>query len=190
MVRNHGAGLLEDSPTRASPEPQVRPPAPCFTVRSQGRDMPPDIRPMCFGAPDFLSCPLVNDALESRRAHRALQSGAADDSPPAKPPPDNHPRPHLTSESLSSLQDWAARTSPLTARRVVLAPPWYRPSFRGTSSRATCRIRSPPCSEETCMRTRATFRPHFGHLIPSPFRDFASARAIAPPSTRLEPALQ
>ena len=40
------------------------------------------------------------------------------------------------------------------------------------------------------MRTRSTFRPHFGHLIPSPFRDFASARAIAPPSTRLEPALQ
>ena len=35
------------------------------------------------------------------------------------------------------------------------------------------------------MRTRATFRPHFGHLIPSPFRDFASARAIAPPSTPL-----
>ena len=47
MVRNHGAGLLEDSPTRASPEPQVRPPAPCFTVRSQDRDMTPDIRPMC-----------------------------------------------------------------------------------------------------------------------------------------------
>ena len=28
------------------------------------------------------------------------------------------------------------------------------------------------------MRTRATIRPHFGHLISSPFRDFASASAI------------
>ena len=26
------------------------------------------------------------------------------------------------------------------------------------------------------MRTRATFRPHFGHLTPSPFRNFASAK--------------
>ena len=69
MVRDHGAGLLEDSPTRASPEPQVRPLAPCFTVRSQDRDMSPDIRPMCLGAPDFLSCSLIDDALESRRAH-------------------------------------------------------------------------------------------------------------------------
>ena len=40
-----------------------------------------------------------------------------------------------------------------------------------------------PCSEETCTRTRATFRPRFGHLTPGPFRDFASARAIAPPGT-------
>ena len=30
------------------------------------RDMPPDIRPMCFGALDFLSCCLIDDALESR----------------------------------------------------------------------------------------------------------------------------
>ena len=40
------------------------------------------------------------------------------------------------------------------------------------------------------MKTRATIRPHFGHLIPSHFLDFASARAIVPPSTRPEPALQ
>ena len=77
MVRSHGAGLLEDSPVRASPEPQVRPLAPCFTVRSPGRDTTPDIRPMCFGAPDFRSCSLINDALESRRAQRALRSGTA-----------------------------------------------------------------------------------------------------------------
>ena len=49
---------------------------------------------------------------------------------------------------------------------------------------------TPMYSEETCMGTRATFRPHFGHLIPSPFRDFASARAIASPSSRPEPAFQ
>ena len=86
MVRNHGAGLLEDSPTRASAEPQVRPLAPCFTVRSQGRDMSPGIRPMCFGAPDFISCPLVNDALESRRAHPACLMGAAETHfPPNRP---------------------------------------------------------------------------------------------------------
>ena len=50
--------MLEDPPIRASPEPQVRPPAPCFTARSPGRYryMPPDIRPMCLGAPDFRSC--------------------------------------------------------------------------------------------------------------------------------------
>ena len=142
------------------------------------------LAPPSFVAPPCQSCPREPSCPSSK------PNGGSYHSLPAKPPPDNHPRPHLTSESWSSLQDWAARASPLTARRVVLAPPWYRPSFRGTSSRATCRIRSPPCSEETCMRTRATFRPHFGHLTPSPFRDFASARAIAPPSTRLEPALQ
>ena len=51
---------------RASPEPQVRPPAPCFTVRSQDRDQdtPPDIRPMCLGAPDFRSGSLIDDALD------------------------------------------------------------------------------------------------------------------------------
>ena len=87
---------------------------------------------------------------------------------------------------------WATRTSPLTARRVALAPKSCGSSFRVTSSRATCRVRSPSFSEETCMGmgTCATIRPHFGHLILSPFRDFASARAIAPPSTRAEPALQ
>ena len=85
-AENHGAGLLEDSPTRASPESQVRPLAPCFTVRSQDRDMSPDIRPMCLGAPDFLSCPLVNDALESRRVHPARLMGAADSHlPPNRP---------------------------------------------------------------------------------------------------------
>ena len=177
-------------------QPARRPNLRCALLRPVSQSGPragtrhPIFGQCALAPPIFVSCSLIDDALESRRAHRAHPSGTAEHSPPAKPPPDNHPRPHLTSESLSSLQDWAARTSPLTARRVVLAPPWYRPSFRGTSSRATCRIRSPPCSEETCMRTRATFRPHFGHLIPSPFRDFASARAIAPPSTRLEPALQ
>ena len=40
------------------------------------------------------------------------------------------------------------------------------------------------------MRTCATIRPHFGHLIPGHFWDFASARTITPPSTRPEPALQ
>ena len=40
------------------------------------------------------------------------------------------------------------------------------------------------------MGTRATIRPNFGHMTPRPFRDFASARAIAPPSARPEPALQ
>ena len=56
--------------------------------------MPPDIRPMCFGAPDFLSCPLVNDSLESRRAHPACLMGAAETHlPPNRPHPDNnHPR--------------------------------------------------------------------------------------------------
>ena len=167
MVRNCGAGLLEDSPTRASAGPQVRPLAPCFTARSQDWDMPPGIRPMCLGAPDFSGCSLIDDALESPRAHRAHRSGAARTHlPPIRPQITTlgPPRPHLTSESWSSLKDWAARASPLTARRVALAPPWHRPSFRGTSSRATCRIRPPPCSEETCIRTRATFRPHFGHL--------------------------
>ena len=77
MVRNHGAGLLEDSATRASPEPQVRPLAPCFTARSPGRGTSPDIRPMCLGAPDFRSGSLIDDALESPRAHRAHPSGTA-----------------------------------------------------------------------------------------------------------------
>ena len=64
MVRNRGAGLLEDSPTRASPGPQVRPLlAPCFTVRSPDRDMSPDFRPICLGAPDFLSWAHADDAL-------------------------------------------------------------------------------------------------------------------------------
>ena len=71
-------------------------------------------------------------------------------------PPGNHPRPHLPSGSWYSLQEWAARTSPLTARRVVLAPTLCRSSFRGTSSsRATCRTRSPSCSEETFIAPRA-----------------------------------
>ena len=77
MVQNHGAGLLEDPPTRASPEPQVRPLAPRFTVRSPGRDMSPDIRPMCLDVPDFRSGSLIDDALESRRALRAHPSGTA-----------------------------------------------------------------------------------------------------------------
>jgi hypothetical protein len=55
MVRNHGAGLPEDSPTRASPEPQVRPPAPCFTVRSRDRDTPPGIFGKCALAPPIFS---------------------------------------------------------------------------------------------------------------------------------------
>jgi len=101
-------------------------------------------------------CSLIDRCLA--RCHSQNISRREQPPPPfAKPLPDNHPRPRLTSGSWSSLKVWAARTSPLTARRVVLAPPWYRPSFRGTSSRATSRIRSPPCSEETCMRTRATF---------------------------------
>ena len=54
---------------RPNLRPQVRPLAPCFTVRSPGRNMPPDIRPMCHGAPDFRSCSLIADALESRRVH-------------------------------------------------------------------------------------------------------------------------
>ena len=114
----------------------------------QGRDMSPGIRQMCLGAPDFRSCTHAYDALESRRAHRARLMGAATTHLPPNHPqtPDNHPRPHLTSESWSSLQDWAARTSPLTARRVALAPKSCGSSFRGTSSRATCRIRSPSCS--------------------------------------------
>ena len=70
MVRNHGADLLEDSPTRASPEPQVRPLAPCFTVRSPGRDMSPDIRPVCFGADD--------GATDGRAADGSADDGAAD----------------------------------------------------------------------------------------------------------------
>ena len=66
MVRNHGACLLEDSSTRASPEPQVRSLAPCFTVRSPDRDMTPDIRAMCLVAPDFLSGSLIDDGHEHR----------------------------------------------------------------------------------------------------------------------------
>ena len=141
MVRNRGAGLLEDSPTRASPEPQVRPLAPCFTVRSPDRDMSPDIRPMCLGAPGFRSGSLIVDALESRRAHRAHLPGTATThfSPN---------RPQITTLGPTSLQGWAAKTSPLTVRRVVLAPPSCGSSFRGTSSLATCRVRSPSCSEE------------------------------------------
>ena len=37
--------------------------------------MPPDIRPMRFVAPEFRSYPLVKDALESQRAHRARLTG-------------------------------------------------------------------------------------------------------------------
>ena len=37
MVRNHGTDLLEDSPARASPEPQVRPAL--STVRPLARDL-------------------------------------------------------------------------------------------------------------------------------------------------------
>ena len=86
MVRNHGAWLLEDSPTRASPEPQVRPLAPCFTVRSPDRDMTPDIRAMCFVAPDFLSGSLIDDGHERRRADRAHLSGTAETHlPPNRP---------------------------------------------------------------------------------------------------------
>ena len=86
MVRNHGAGLLEDSPARASAEPQVRPLAPCFTARSQGRDMSPNIRPMFLGAPDFLSCTHADDTLESRRAHPAFLTGVAETHlPPNRP---------------------------------------------------------------------------------------------------------
>ena len=77
MVRNHGACLLEDSSTRASPEPQVRPLAPCFTVRSPDRDMTPDIRAMCFVAPDFRSGSLIDGGLERRHADRAHLSGTA-----------------------------------------------------------------------------------------------------------------
>ena len=77
MVRNHGACLLEDSPTRASPEPQVRSLAPCFTVRSPDWDMTPDIRAMCLVAPDFLSGSLIDDGHERRRADRAHLSGTA-----------------------------------------------------------------------------------------------------------------
>ena len=48
MVRNRGAGLLEDSPIRASPGLQVRPLAPCFAVgRSPDRDMPPEVGSPC-----------------------------------------------------------------------------------------------------------------------------------------------
>ena len=64
MARNRGgASLLEDSPTRASPEPQVRPLAPCFTVRSLERDITPGIV-----APDCPGGFLIDDALEGRRA--------------------------------------------------------------------------------------------------------------------------
>ena len=48
--------------------------------------MSPDIRPMCFGAPDFRSCTHADDALESRRAHRARLMGAAGSHlPPNRP---------------------------------------------------------------------------------------------------------
>ena len=33
---------------------------------------------LACGAPDFLSCSLIDDALESRRAHRARLMGAAE----------------------------------------------------------------------------------------------------------------
>ena len=138
--------------------------------------------PLCQWCPREPACPSSTPNGGSTSTHF----------PPNRPQtPDNNPRPHLTSESWSSLQNWAARTSPLTARRVVLAPKSCgSSSFRGTSSRATCRVRSPSCSEETCIRTRAMIRPHCGHLTPSPFRDFASARTIAPPGTHPGPALQ
>ena len=113
VVRNHGAGLLEDSPTRASAGPQVRPPAPCFTVAP----VP--------GPPGHATRHSANVPWRPRFSqlfpHRwrprepacplSASVGNSWDSPPAKPPPDIHPRPHLTSESCwSSLQDWAART--------------------------------------------------------------------------------
>ena len=79
-------GLLEGSLTCASAEPQVRPLEPCFTVRSPDWDMPPDIRPMCLVAPDFLSGSLVDGALESRRAQRARLTGTANSHlPPNRP---------------------------------------------------------------------------------------------------------
>ena len=89
-----------------------------------------------------LYCYTTGVVLESRRAQRPASASVGNSyhSLRAKPPPDNHPRPHLTSESWSSLKDWAARASPLTARRVVLAPPSCGPSFPGSSTRAACRI--------------------------------------------------
>ena len=178
------------------PALQVRPLAPCFAVWSPGRGnhatlysanvpwRPP--RPIFSAAP--MPVMMDDDAPESRRAHRARLMGAAETHLPQNRPQIIALGPtiyHLTSESWSSSlqQDyWAggkdlARTSPLTARRrVALAPISCGSSFRGTSSRATCRIRPPSCSGETCMGTRATFRPHFGHLIPSPFRDLLRKR--------------
>ena len=77
MVRNHGAWLLEDSPTRASPEPQVRSLAPCFTVRSPDRDMTPDIRAMCHRPHYCSGGSLVDIGLGTRRGHRARLKGTA-----------------------------------------------------------------------------------------------------------------
>ena len=48
--------------------------------------MSPDIRSMCFGAPDFLSGSLIDDALESRRVHREHRPGTAETHlPPNRP---------------------------------------------------------------------------------------------------------
>ena len=86
--------------------------------------VPPDIRPMCFGAPDFsVAAPMP---MVPSRAGVPIEHAGWVQLPLTSRRTaftDNPPRPHLTSESWSSLLDWAARASPLTARRVVLAPP-------------------------------------------------------------------
>ena len=129
MMRNHGAvllrALLKDSPARGSAEPQVRPLAPCFTVWSQGRDMPSDIRPICFGAPDFCSFPLVNDALESRRVHQEHRSGTAETHLPPNRPQITAPSAPLDvqilvfSEGLGGKDESADRAESLPRSAIV-----------------------------------------------------------------------
>ena len=104
-----------------------------FTVRSPDhRDMPPDIRVHSnVGSrlfrrlphrwrPRELACPA-----SAPNRNRLILS-------PAKPPPDNHPRPHLTSGSLSSSAGRDANFDSSAVVRGALARP-LRGAARATS---------------------------------------------------------